>query len=501
MTMVGIIWSMLFFLGCQDRTREPESVSKITIQYVGNEKIFGPVYDMPAKLLIFQPLFTRNEKGGITGLLVDRWEHSEDHKTWTYYLRPGISWHDGVALTAQDVRFTFDLYTHPDFPYMGYADTYSVKVIDDLSFSITYNQKRDPLDTYTTILPMHLLKDLDPKKIHEWDFWLNPIGTGPYRYVRHAPATMVELEANPEYFGGKPRIERVVLKFGGQALTELLSGNVDVITNVNQMTQLKLSEDSRFRSYYSLSTQEARSLYWNHNRHYFRNASVRKALTMALNRQELIRLLNLPEGIPILDFFMTIEQYQNKEFPDPIPYDPEQARKLLDQAGWIDSDDDDIREKEGKKFDFKAMVSYNLEGDSASHVYIQEQLRLVGIRMQIETLEFSVLRSRLRSGDYDAAFFPFTNIRLANWLERGSSLGYENPEVIERLRVAERDRMPGSDDRLYRDLLPIFQRDVPLTFLCPSVWTTVAHRRIRGLSSPFRSDPVWCLEHLWIEED
>jgi peptide/nickel transport system substrate-binding protein len=222
---------------------------------------------------------------------------------------------------------------------------------------------------------------------------------------------------------------------------------------------------------------------------------------MALNRQELIRLLNLPEGIPILDFFMTIEQYQNKEFPDPIPYDPEQARKLLDQAGWIDSDDDDIREKEGKKFDFKAMVSYNLEGDSASHVYIQEQLRRIGIRMEIETLEFSVLRSRLRSGDYDAAFFPFTNIRLANWLERGSSLGYENPEVIERLRVAERDRMPGSDDRLYRDLLPIFQRDVPLTFLYPSVWTTVAHRRIRGLSSPFRSDPVWCLEHLWIEED
>jgi peptide/nickel transport system substrate-binding protein len=501
MTLAGILWCVLFFLGCQDQGREPDSVSKITIHYLGDERIFGPMYDMPAKLLVFQPLFTWNEKGDIVGLLVERWEHSEDYKTWTYHLRPGIRWHDGIPLTAQDVRFTLDLYTHPEFPYMGYADTYSVKVIDDLTFSITYNQKRDPQDTYTTILPMHVLEGKDLKEIYEWDFWLNPVGTGPYRYVRHVPATMVELEANPDYFGGKPRIERVILKFGGQPLTELLSGNVDVITNVDQMTRLKLEEDSRFRSYYSLNARELRTIYWNHTRPFFKNPAVRKALTMAINRQEIINLLDLPNDIPILDFFVTIEQYKNKNFPDPIPYDPEQAKKLLDRAGWIDKDDDNIREKEGKKFEFKAMVSYNLEGDSASHVYIQEQFRRIGIRMEIETLEFSVLRSRLRSGDYDAAFFPFTNIRLANWVERGSSVGYENPEVLERLKRSADDRMPGSDDRLYMDLLPIFQRDVPLTFLYPSVWTTIAPKRIRGLSSPFRSDPVWCLEHLWTEEE
>lgn len=120
--------------------------------------------------------------------------------------------------------------------------------------------------------------------------------------------------------------------------------------------------------------------------------------------------------------------------------------------------------------------------------------------MEIEYLEFGVLRSRLRTGDYDAAIFPFGSNRLHNWVIRGSSLGYKNGEVLERLKRAEDDRMPGSDARLFRDLMPIFQRDVPLTFLFPSVWTTVAHKRIRGLSTPFRSNPVRCLEHLWIDE-
>lgn len=501
MALFIVVWLVFFSLDCRNQTEKSDANSKITIHYVGDERIFGPMYDMPAKLLVFQPLFTQDESGDVVGLLVDRWEHSEDYKTWTYHLRPGIRWHDGVPLTARDVKFTLGLYTHPDFAYMGDADTYSVSIIDDSTFSITYNEKRDPMDTYSTILPMHLLEGQDPKAIYEWDFWVRPVGTGPYRYVRHVPATMVELEANQDYFGGKPRIEHVALRFGGQPLTELLSGNVDVITNVDQLVRLKLADDSRFHSYYAWATQQARAIYWNHMCPCFTDVSVRMALTMAINRQELMRLLDLPDKLPILDFFVTIDQYKNRDFPDPIRYDPEKAREHLEQAGWVDTDGDGIREKDGKKFEFRALVSFNLEGDSASHVYIQEQLRNVGVRMEIENVEFGMLRSRLRSGEYDAAIFPFSKSRLSTWVWRGSSLGYKNTEVLERLKRAEIDRMPGSDVRLYQDLMPIFQRDVPLTFLFPVVWTTIAHKRIHGLSSPFRSNPVSCVEHLWIEED
>ncbi len=113
MVLTGLVWFFILFLVCRQLSRELDSVSKITDHYIGGERIFSPMYDITAKLLVFQPLFSRNERGDIVGLLVERWDHSEDYKTWTCYLRPGIRWHDGVPLTAQDVRFTLDLYTHP----------------------------------------------------------------------------------------------------------------------------------------------------------------------------------------------------------------------------------------------------------------------------------------------------------------------------------------------------------------------------------------------------
>ena len=81
-------------------------------------------------------------------------------------------------------------------------------------------------------MPKHVLEDLDPKKFWEWDYWYHPaVSAGPYRFVRYVPQTLMEFEANPIYFRSKPRIARVVLKFVGEAasLTELLSGNVDVV--------------------------------------------------------------------------------------------------------------------------------------------------------------------------------------------------------------------------------------------------------------------------------
>ncbi|MHC4489773.1 MAG: ABC transporter substrate-binding protein, partial [Planctomycetota bacterium] len=96
--------------------------------------------------------------------------------------------------------------------------------------------------------PKHLLENLDPKEFTSWKFWTEPVGNGPYRYVRHVPRTMIELEANPDYYRGKPKIERLVLKFGGYPLTELMSGNVDCI-DISSLEAIKLADDPRFRVY------------------------------------------------------------------------------------------------------------------------------------------------------------------------------------------------------------------------------------------------------------
>ncbi|MEJ2342631.1 MAG: ABC transporter substrate-binding protein, partial [Gemmatimonadales bacterium] len=138
------------------------------------------------------------------------------------------------AEAAHDVAFTIDLLMHPDVAQIP-AGAFSVTALDDSTYTvdIATSDHRTVTPMARTRrgipLPKHLLEDLDPASFFEWEFWLKPVGNGPYRYVRHTPQTMVDLEANPDFYLGPPAIKRVVLKFSGEnQLVELLSENVDV---------------------------------------------------------------------------------------------------------------------------------------------------------------------------------------------------------------------------------------------------------------------------------
>ena len=175
--------------------------------------------DWPGEFLVFLPLVRENElSGDRQPCLATRWDHSADYREWTYRLRSGVRWHDGRPVTVDDVKFTLELHSRPNSPYMelpeGAPLTESVTVHDASTFTVRGIQWSSlNADWVVSILPRHLLQDLDYQNFYKWDFWLRPIGNGPYRYLRDDPQTMVELEANPDYYKGKPRIERVVLKF------------------------------------------------------------------------------------------------------------------------------------------------------------------------------------------------------------------------------------------------------------------------------------------------
>jgi peptide/nickel transport system substrate-binding protein len=214
--------------------------------------------DTQAEFLVYLPLVRIDEHGERQPCLATEWKHSADYLEWTYRLRPGVRWHDGRPVTVDDVKFTIDLHGRPDsdvelepFGHV-YGWRTECTVHDESTFTVRGIgwTRWAGADSYMSVVPKHLLKDLDYQKWYEWDFWLRPVGNGPYRYLRYQPGTMVELEANPEYYKGKPKIERVVLKFSGRAgLTELLSGNVDAI-EVNDSAQLSaVANDARFQTY------------------------------------------------------------------------------------------------------------------------------------------------------------------------------------------------------------------------------------------------------------
>jgi peptide/nickel transport system substrate-binding protein len=442
---------------------------------------------------MFLPLVDWDEEGQLQPRLLERWEHSNDYTEWTFYLRKDVKWHDEKPVTAYDVKFTLEMITDPNIMYeyrvfeeITIIDNFTCRIRSDRSFNaLMYN--------WYGICPKHLLEDLDPEKFYDWEFWIRPVGNGPYRYVRHVPKTMVELEANPDYYGNKPKIERVVLKFGKNPLIELMSGNVDAVIRLPPLEAVQIAKDPRFNMYHQFLFRTVFAITWNHQNHLFQNPAVRRALTLAINRRELHRVLNSPDNTPIFDVPITQGQFHRGELPEPLPYDPEQAKRLFDEAGWLEVEKDGVRENNGREFRFSLLVSPE---QTLGAVYIQDQFRKVGIRMEIVTLSSGVLIARRRSGEFDACLFSI-HLYDYEW-EYG---GYGNPEFKRLLENAFWSPTPDEKDIAVRKLWPIYSTDLPFTFLNPHITLNIVHRRIRGLNSPNRADPARFMEHLWIEEE
>ena len=484
---------------CENANDLSSSLGSTVIVAVPDVTVLLPD-ETDADFLVFLPLATLDKNGELLGRLAKSWEHSADYRQWTYHLRTNVRWHDGVPVTAHDVKFTLDLLSHPDvleYPHL------SATVLNDSTVTIMspgeHRYKGD-----VVYYPKHLLEHFDPKEFRDWQFWNRPVGNGPYRFVRHLPQTMIEFEANPDYYRGKPRIERVVLKFVGEArVTELLSGNVDAILYANPVQIPQLAADPRFRVYYSFAiTGTGRAIYWQNTYPLFSDPRVRRALTLAINRRELLKVLNLPEDLPIVDGVFTPRQFRRGQLPDPLPYDPAGARTLLDAAGWRDPVGDGVRKRKQQPFSFTAIVA-NRPEERQMAVYVQDQLRQVGVQMGVQILDPFLVWERARAGEFEAAFFLVQESSRFHeqYFGRESPIGYRNTEVVKLIDRALTTPDPGGRDQIYSKLREIFRRDVPVTFLHSWNKTFLVHRRIKGLSTPFRADPTKYMEDLWLEED
>jgi len=497
---IGLFTVLSFIISCKNNNETSIPKDSLTILYLGDERIFH--YDswgMEATYWIFLPLvkYEGDERGEIKPVLAKSWTHSDDYRTWTVQLRKDIYWHDGVQMTAHDIKFTIDL----SKKVSGFKGNINCDLIDDFTFQFTTIKPITNLPTWKVYYPKHLLEELDPSEYYNWDFWTHPIGNGPYKFVRNIPKTMVEVEVNPNYFGSPPKIKKAILKFSqNPSLQELLSGNVDAITYVPRDFLFKIKDDERFKSYYWWGSW-IESLIWNHNDPLFDDAKVRKALTMAINRNELAQVLNYPKDIPIFDVLYSRNQRDNLDLPEPLPYDPDKAIQLLNEAGWEDTNNDGILDKNGTDFRFTVIV----EGkNTAMATYIQDNYRRIGIVMNIETMEGNIIRQRIKKNDFQAMISRFSNltgnvVRLKTYFSKDSSIGYYNKELDSLLNVMELTGNPKEIDDLYKQMMTIFEKDIPITFLVPQVQTHIAKSNVQGLSNLFKADPVFFLESLWIE--
>ena len=465
--------------------------------------------DGVAKFLVFLELATPDETGALEGRLARSWKPSPDYREWTIQLRTDVRWHDGVPVTCRDVEFTVDLWNHPDVLYPS-NPIESVDVLSDSTCVLRYKGGH-AWDTYwypgywTVFYPRHLLEGLDPAAFEEWEFWERPVGNGPFRYVRHTPQTMVEFEANPDFYLGEPRIDRVVLKFGPESITELLAGNVDAMNLENRIAVDGIEDDARFRIHYEAwdDISAVLALFYDHADPLFSDARTRRAITHAIDRAELRRLLRQWPELPIVDVPFTEKQYWNGELPEPLRFDPALSKRLLGEAGWHDANGDGLRERGGEEFSFRLIVQNRY---LPAALYVQDRLAAIGLQAEITPLEYGALDERIKAGDFQAAMGYLwvsphdPDAGLERMFGENSFIGWREPRVLQLVNAAVTATTPSFLDSIYRELAPIVREQQPVTFLTFGTEMYVAHRRVRGLSSPFRANPIWSAGHLWLED-
>lgn len=477
-----------------NRTDAAES-NTLRIDYGGGEYLLGPASDDNPKFLVFLPMARWDnpcKTGEHTGL-AERWEYTPDRLHWTFYLRRDLRWHDGVPVTARDIEFTINLWKHPDVLWYGAGPVESIEVIDDYTMRIDYSQPGtlENLD-WGVYYPKHLLEDLDPKEFFEWEFWTRPVGNGPYRYVRHDRETHIEFESNPDYYEGKPPIERLMIALADvPGMVRLLAGEVDLAV-VYPYDATRFAGNPDFNVYYGGWGTPIR-LIWNVRHELFRDKEIRQALTMAIDRRELARVLGHPDEKLISDGVYSSCQFQQRDLPPAWPHDPERARSVLEAEGWHDADGDGILDRDGKAFQFNTIVDPRWQ---RAAVFAQDQLRRIGVRMEVQVMDAGVVVEQFGAGNFEAAIPRGPNLDAAIG-RRGSPTGYSNVRVQELWDQVQGEIDREARDRMYGELSEFYYDELPGTFLHPRLSAMVARRRVRGLGSSPIEFPL--VDRLWIE--
>jgi peptide/nickel transport system substrate-binding protein len=342
--------------------------------------------------------------------LAESWELAPDSSAITFRLRRDVRWHDGEPTDAHDVAFTYRRLTDPrtGFPNGAFWDGYvagaeGVVVLDDFTVRIRLRPHADFLDPWraVAILPEHLLGAVEPEALGGHPFGtLCPVGNGPFVFREHRAQDRWVFAANPGFpaeLGGRPFVDTYVYRVVPDASTlllELLAGSVDVYlaAQPDQAKEILDREDLELRSYPFRNVTFAA---WNSRRPQLADPRVRRALTMAVDREEIVRALLDGYGRVAHG---TVPPYHWAFDPaGPIlPFDRSAAKELLEIAGWADRDGDGIREDaEGRPLAFT--LKYNQGNGRLRRLasIVQAQLREVGADVRPMVLEWATLVSQI----------------------------------------------------------------------------------------------------------
>ena len=449
---------------------------------------------------IYETLIERdNETLELKPLLAESWEISEDKLTYTFKIREGVKWHDGTPFTSADIVFSYKTIMNPkvDAPQLRsyYQEIRDVEAIDDHTVKFTYARP------YFLALEFCGGMPIVPKHVfEEGDFNTNPagrkpVGTGPFKFVKWTTGREVVLEKNPDYWGEKPHINRIVFRIitdSSVALQVLKRQELDVasLTPIQWEKQTNSPDFEKHFDKFSYFTPNYSYIGWNSKRPFFADKRVRTALTHLVNRDLILDRVMYGLGAIVTNpFYINSPEYDKSI--EPIPYDPAAARKLLEEAGWVDHDGDGIRDKDGVKFSFEFLIPGGSETGEKIATILKEELDGIGINMTIRKTEWAVFTTRLNERNFDAVTLAWSmgietdpyQIWSSSQAESGSNfIGFKNAEVDRLIETARKEFDRDKRIELYRQFSEIIHEEQPYTFLFCRKATVAVNKRFENVT-------------------
>jgi peptide/nickel transport system substrate-binding protein len=447
---------------------------------IGTDDVSGK-----ASQLIFNNLMTLDDRLRVVPDLAERLENP-DPVTYVVTLRQGVRFHDGHELTSADVVFTFRSLLDPAFISPRKGAFRMVKAIDARDrYTVVFTLK-EPFGSFPVNLVFPIVPDGADALFRE-----HPIGTGPYRFVSSATDDRLELAPFDGYFGGRPKNDGLILRIVPDDIMrglELRKGTMDIVVNdLAPDIVYQLGQDKDLQVVESPGT-DYQYVGMNLRDPLLQDRRVRQALGYAIDRRAIIQYLRRGLATPASGILPPVSwAFEPGVFT--FSYDPAKARALLDDAGYRDPDGDGPQ----PRFHLSLKIS-NIEFNRLQSSVIQQDLRAVGIALDVRTYEFATLYADVLNGNFQLFTLQWVGGAVADpdILRRvfhssqvpptGFNRGFfRNPRVDQLLDAAA--SATGEDRRraLYGDVQRIVADEAPYISLWCKTNVAVASRSLAGI--------------------
>jgi peptide/nickel transport system substrate-binding protein len=402
--------------GHQTKTNETPTQGGVVFRHLESDcktlnwVLYNTTYENRVLRHLYDYLLDYDENLEIVPVLAKSYDVSKDGLRITVTLRDSLFWHDGVPISSKDVKFTVDKILDPTIPAVNKEGWFSrldnVEIVDDQTVTFVWKESYGP--------SLHALTQLAPIPEHiygEGDFLghpanRKPVGSGAFTFEEWRTGQIISVVRNENYYGPRAHLDRVVFKIipdRSVALAALKTGELDEM-RLNQPQWETQTSDADFVRKFDKHLYYV-PLYnyiaWNCRAIWFRDKRVRRAMTMLFDRQTINEELFSGQAKVVTGPFY-VNSWAYDESIEPLAYDPDAAKRLLDDAGWIDSDNDGIRDQDGIKFEFDFFVISGNPTSLRFAALLQESCSKAGIAVNSRPLEGATFFDRMFKGEYDA---------------------------------------------------------------------------------------------------